>query len=67
MNISYYKWRPVLEQVATLQEITDHWTINDLADCHEALDLMDSVKAHYQLEAERLSKQQAELMKNSKR
>lgn len=67
MNISYFKWRPVLEQVATLQEISDHWTINDLADCHEALDLMDSVKAHYHLEAERLSKQQAEHIKALKR
>lgn len=63
MNISYYKWRPIIEGVASLQEIKEVWTINDLADCHEALDLRDSIKAHYHLEQEKLSKQHIERSK----
>jgi hypothetical protein len=32
-------WRLVLEGVATLEEIERHWSINDLYDAHEALDI----------------------------
>lgn len=31
-------WRLVLERVATLREIEEHWSILDLADANDALD-----------------------------
>jgi hypothetical protein len=33
-----------LRQVATLQEIETHWTLYDLLDCHEALDVTDELE-----------------------
>jgi hypothetical protein len=39
VNISWYLWRPVVERIATLQEIETYWSIDDLADAHEALDI----------------------------
>ena len=32
-------WRVVIAHVATLHEIEEQWSINDLADANEALDL----------------------------
>jgi len=32
-------WRPIVEKIATLQEIEEYWDINDLADANEALDI----------------------------
>ena len=45
MNISWYLWRPVVERIATLQEIETHWSIDDLADAHEALDIQYEAQA----------------------
>jgi hypothetical protein len=41
------KWRPVLEGVATLAEIDQFWSLKDLLDCHEALDLRNAARAFY--------------------
>lgn len=37
--VNFAVWRIILEGLATLQEIETHWSIDDLADAHEALDL----------------------------
>ncbi len=37
-------WRLVVEQVATLQEIDEHWTIEDVLDANEALDVFDDAQ-----------------------
>lgn len=34
----------MLEGIATLQEIETHWSIDDLADAHEALDLKTALE-----------------------
>lgn len=34
-------WRPITRGVATLNEIRSSWTIKDLADANEALDIID--------------------------
>ena len=39
MNISWYLWRPVVAKIATLTEVETRWSIGDLADAHEALDI----------------------------
>lgn len=48
LNISWFIWRPVIRQIATYAEIMRHWTLNDLYDAHEALDLQDAADEHYQ-------------------
>ena len=40
-----YLWRPVTARIATLQEIDTHWSIDDLADAHEALDIQAEAEA----------------------
>jgi len=40
-----------LAKVASLSEIEKHWSINDLADANEALDIKDEVEAHMMKEA----------------
>ena len=47
MNINWYKWRPILEGVATLEEVETYYSLNDLADAHEALDIKDEAEAYY--------------------
>ncbi len=42
--MNFAVWRVVLEGVATLQEIETHWSIDDLADAHEALDLKTALE-----------------------
>ncbi len=37
-------WRLVLDRVATLQEIETHWSIDDIADAHEALDVKAAIE-----------------------
>ena len=32
--------RPWMEGKATLQELDEHWSIDDLADAHDAMDIM---------------------------
>jgi hypothetical protein len=36
-----------LSNIATLQEIETHWTINDLADANEALDIKDALEREH--------------------
>jgi len=38
--------------VATLQEIETHYTLNDLADAHEALDIADEAEEFYRKKSE---------------
>lgn len=33
--------------IATLKEIETYWTINDLADANEALDIKEEAEAYY--------------------
>lgn len=46
-HLNWFVLRPVLSQIATLEEIDRHYDLIDLCDINEALDL--------QAEAERLS------------
>jgi len=39
INFNPYFWRPVLAKIATKEEIERSWTLMDLADAHEALDV----------------------------
>jgi hypothetical protein len=39
MNVDWSVWRPILAGCATLQEVELHWSIDDLADANEALDI----------------------------
>jgi hypothetical protein len=32
-------WRPIIERITTLEEIERWWSIDDLLDAHEALDI----------------------------
>jgi hypothetical protein len=32
-------WRPIIEKIATLEEIERWWSIDDLLDAHEVLDI----------------------------
>jgi hypothetical protein len=40
-------WRPIVEGLATLEEIDTHWSLTDLLDANDALD----VKLAVQVEA----------------
>lgn len=33
-----------MAQIVTLQEMDEHWTLIDLADCHEALDIQQEAE-----------------------
>lgn len=46
-GIKWAWWRPVIEGVATLEEIENAWSVDDLIDAHEALDM----KAEIEIEA----------------
>ena len=41
--MNYFIWRPVIEKITTLTEINENWSINDLADAHEALDIKNAI------------------------
>lgn len=47
MKADLFLWRPVLARIATLEEIERSWSLVDLLDAHEVLDLKD----HYTAEA----------------
>jgi len=32
-------WRPIIAKKTTLEEIERHWSVDDLADCHDAMDI----------------------------
>lgn len=51
-NINYFKWRPILEGVATLTEIDEKWNLCDLANANEALDIKIDAESFYQKQAE---------------
>jgi hypothetical protein len=58
LNINWYIWRPVVRKIATYTEIMNSWTLNDLADCHEAMDLQDAADQFYSdWEANKLKQQ----------
>lgn len=42
--MNFAVWRIVLDGVATLQEIETWWSIDDLADAHEALDVKAAIE-----------------------
>ena len=46
-NIDWFKWRPIVNQIVTLEEVERYWTICDLADAHEALDIKNEAEAFY--------------------
>lgn len=35
--MNWFVWRPVAEQWATYTEVMHRWTLQDLMDCHRAL------------------------------
>ena len=41
-----YKWRPVMAQKATLEEIDRHWSMVDLAIAHQLLDVNEEADEH---------------------
>jgi hypothetical protein len=47
MTISMFIWRPILAGMVTLQELDTHWTLCDLMDAHEALDIQSEANAFY--------------------
>lgn len=34
-------WRPVFKQLATLQEVETHWSLDDLLEAHELLNIVE--------------------------
>ena len=42
--MNWYLWRPILAKIATLYEIETHWSIDDLADAHEVLDVKYNIE-----------------------
>ena len=46
-NVNFFKWRPILEGITTLEEVNNSWTINDLADAHEVLDIKSEMEYYY--------------------
>ena len=43
--------RPWMEGKATLKELDEHWSIDDLADAHDALDIMIEMEMQSQQKA----------------
>ena len=41
ININFFKWRPILRGLITLEEYDNHCSLKDLMDANEALDIMD--------------------------
>ena len=37
--VDWWLWRPVIRQVASLNEILEHWDLDRLLDCHQAMNL----------------------------
>lgn len=38
-EVDWLIWRIVVAKMATLEEIDTHWTVDDLMDAHDALDI----------------------------
>lgn len=45
-SVDWRIWRIVISKHATLQEIETHWSIDDLCDANEALDVKSDIE-HY--------------------
>ena len=43
-HLDWFIWRLVLSQVTTLQEMETHWSVVDMLDAHEALDLQEDAE-----------------------
>jgi len=46
MNINWDIWRVITSKIATKTEIEEHWTLSDIADANEALDIEGEMQAH---------------------
>lgn len=42
----------MLAKIATLEEIERHWSLVDIADAHEALDIKEEAEAYYVKQAQ---------------
>jgi len=51
LNINWYKWRPIIEKIVTLEELERYWDINDLADAHEALNIRSDAEEFFTKES----------------
>lgn len=40
-HLDWFTWRLVLANAATLMELDTYWSVVDMMDAHEALDLQD--------------------------
>ena len=52
VQVNFWIWRPILAGIATLHEVEREWTLDDLMDCHEAMDIQaeqdDYIKKFYE-------------------
>lgn len=37
-------WRPIFKKIATLEELTNVWTIDDLMDAHDLMDVIEEAE-----------------------
>jgi len=44
--VDWFVWRPIVAQIATLEEIERSWSIDDMLDAHEALDIKFEQEEH---------------------
>lgn len=51
MNIDWFVWRPIIEKVTTLEEVERHYSLCDLLDAHEALDIKMEMQDFYSKQA----------------
>jgi len=42
-TVDWWIWRPVLHDVATYSEIITRWDLDDLLECHRALNLKSKI------------------------
>ena len=41
-----FLWRPIIAKIATLKEIEEHWSLVDLINAHEVLDVQDDAERY---------------------
>jgi len=58
LNIKLFKWRPILRGIFTLTEYDNHYSLIDVLDAHEALDVKDENENFEHAKAERAAKAQ---------
>ena len=49
-----------MEKIATLEEIRNVWTLNDLGDAHEMLDIKGETSSYYHEEMDRKQRLEAQ-------